>query len=341
MSDFGQKILFLLKNKKLHIMKLMALYVLFLTVFVVLLFPFSYLSNYLTTAVAKATRNQVFIKSEDINLSLFPSLGVELKNVELETLQVPKLQAQRLIISPGFFSLIKSIPKFSKLKPGEATPIPNINVRLYDFLGSNTTAQLINKDDKKQIFLKTQKLNLKKLKSLNLLPIQILGELNLNLESLIDLSFKDQPEGDISINITQLTIPKTNIPVPSLGSIPTPKLVLNDVNIKGRISGGRLIIEQAQMGKSTDALNLKLKGQFDLSILPTPRGPQVQWGAYTVQTIINIRPQLANELFLTTLLNKFKVRESQQSITYGARVAGRNFYAPPTTSDKIESLPRN
>lgn len=340
MNEAIQKFLFVLKNKKLLILKVSSTYLLFFLIFTMLMFPFSYLSNYLTTAVAKATGNQVFLKSKDIHLSLFPAFGVELEDVELETVQIPKVQAGRLIISPSLIGLITDLPKMQNPQPGAAPVIPDVSLKLYDFLGSNTEAKINKTDGKQKIVLSTKKLELKQLSSLDLLPIRLIGELNLNLNSLVDTSFKQQPEGDIEISISKLTIPSTNIAIPGMGSIPLPKLSVSDVRIKGRITDGRLIIEQAKMGKPNEKLSLELIGQLTMSVLPSPRGPRVNWGAYSLQTVFNVDSKLANDLLLEALLGKHKVKETNQKMTFGIRMTGRSFYSPPTTRDKIDSLPK-
>ncbi|MCH2535149.1 MAG: type II secretion system protein GspN [Bdellovibrionales bacterium] len=340
MSEAIQKFIFVLKNKKLLIFKVFLTYLLSLIIFSMLMFPFSYLSSYLTTAVAKATGNQVFLKSKDIHLSLIPAFGVELENVELETVQLPKMEAKRIIISPSLISLITDLPKMQNPQPGAMPVIPDVSLKLYDFLGSDTEAQVNKTDGKQRIVIKSKNLELKQLSSLDLLPIRLIGELNLNLNSLVDPSFKQQPEGDIEISIAKLTIPSTNIAIPNLGSIPLPKLSISDVRIKGRISDGRLIIEQAKMGKPNEKLNLELIGQLTMSLVPSARGPRMNWGAYSLQTVFNIDSKLANDLLLEAVLGKHKVKETNQKMTFGIRMTGRSFRSPPTTRDKIDSLPK-
>lgn len=341
MDEIVKKVLHVIKNQKLLILKVFSIYLIFLVVFMVLMFPFNYLSSYLTTTVAKSTNNQVFLKSKDIHLTLIPSFGVELEEIEFETASLPKFTAQKLIFAPGIFSLLKNIPTFIAPVPGETPPIPNFTVKLYDFLGSNTVAQIKDSDSKQQITVNTEKLELKKLSSLSLLPIELIGELNLDLSSLVDMSFKEQPEADLQISVAKLTIPNTNIALPQFGSLPLPRITVSDVKIKARIIDGVLYIEQASLGRPNEALNLNLRGQVEMTILPSPRGNKISWGPYNFQTIFHVNSKLADDLYLTSLLKDKQVKKSRQKITYGMRLVGRSFYSPPTSFEKINSLPSN
>ena len=79
-------------------------------VFGFILFPFSDLSDLVTTQVAKLTNNAVFVQFSDLKMSLFPTPGMKLNDVYIEAPRTPPLNMNQLVVAPSVAGLIQQKP---------------------------------------------------------------------------------------------------------------------------------------------------------------------------------------------------------------------------------------
>src|SRR5690349_14338154 len=79
-------------------------------VFLLVLFPINDLGDFVSTQVAKLTRNQVFLQFEELQMSLFPSPGMKVRQVYVEGPTIPAISAQEIKFAPSISALIAQQP---------------------------------------------------------------------------------------------------------------------------------------------------------------------------------------------------------------------------------------
>ncbi|MCB0355578.1 MAG: type II secretion system protein GspN [Bdellovibrionales bacterium] len=314
---------FIINIFKFHKKKLLSI-VFFALVFFLILFPYEDLSDLVTENVALATNNQVFITFDDLNLSLIPAPGLDMKGVKLELPNLPPIEAQSLSLSPsiasllafklGFVSNIKGLLDGDLqlvVKPGSKTEDKKIQLQAVDIEANN--------------------IQLSELKKYLNLPIQLKGKANLELNAELDPNFVEQPDGEASLMTEKLRLPSTSLPTP-FGELPFPEMNFEKLTLKGRLTGGDLIIEQFELGSIKDAFSMRLKGRLGLQLIKGPRGIAPLPGAFDLKAEINSKSRDNKDLQLfLSFLDKYKVT-SGDTDRYLLRVKGRNFQQNPDMS---------
>ena len=107
------------RNHKKKIVFMFASFV----IFTIALFPYGDLGDLVTAKVMDLTQNQVYLQFDDMGISIFPSPGVKLDNVYIESVFLPSLNVKSLALAP-------SIMGFITLSPG-------ISIRADGFLGGD------------------------------------------------------------------------------------------------------------------------------------------------------------------------------------------------------------
>lgn len=290
--------------------------------FAAYLFPFDDLSDYITAQIAKATQNRVFVAFKDLGLNILPP-GLSLADVSLDTAALPTLKASRLSLSP-------SIASFLAMKPGFVASARGI----FDGDASLTykTGKKINdQESMQQIEIVFSEASLKQLAKFADLPVALQGKAAANIEGEIDPSFKTQPNTEFNLDIKSLKIPAATVPT-LLGPVNLPDISFKAVKLKGRLVNGELIIEDTQLGESTDSVNGRIKGKFTVSIVNIGGNIMPRFGAYQLKLDLNLNKQAASDfgLFLG-LFDKFKTLTGTGS-RYAFQLNGVNFNTPPTPS---------
>ena len=79
--------------------------------FVVVFFPYDDLSDMITSQVAEASGNSVYIQFEDLSVGFLPQPGVKMSNVVIEhPLIAGELRADTLKAAPSILAAIKQLP---------------------------------------------------------------------------------------------------------------------------------------------------------------------------------------------------------------------------------------
>jgi type II secretion system protein N len=292
-------------------------------VFLFLLFPFGDLSDLVTGQVSKLTQNQVFVQFQDMRISFFPETGLALDQLHLEAASLPPIKAEELVFTPSISSLIFQ-------KPAGAIAAKGI-------LKGEIEASLSpgkksdNGVERQQVTIRAQRINLAELKNLANLPIPMNGTADLNADSQVDLTFQEQPEVEIALKIDKLQIPSFTAQTP-IGPWPLPELSVSTVELKGRLSAGRFIIETGTVGGASDDLSGTIKGNFGFSILPQGERFIPMMGAYQIDLDLKIRRKLHDQL--KTALGMLD--QYQTPIEDGAalriRLSGADTINPPSMS---------
>lgn len=289
-------------------------------VFLFLLFPFDDLSDLVTSQVSKLTQNQVYLQFDKMNFGILPTPGMHLKNVSVETTKVPVISAEDFYLSPSLSSLIHQKPAGKIIAEGILKG--NIEIRLKP--GGKTESG----SDKQNIQVNAEKISLAEIKDLASLPLYIKGQLNLNSQAVVDLSFSEQPDIDLTLKIDKFELPAGNVQT-LMGPLALPELKLAQVQLKGRLSAGKFNIEQGQFGKEQDDLNGTVKGSMSVSLKNSPMGIFPEMGEYNLQIDMNVKKDLQERaaLFLS-FIDQYKT-PTPEGARYAFKISAPNFQMPP------------
>ncbi|MCB0391836.1 MAG: type II secretion system protein GspN [Bdellovibrionales bacterium] len=287
------------------------------------LFPYEDLSGLVTETVAKQTNNQVFISFDDLNLSLFPNIGLDMENVKLDIQNLPTIEVKAMSFSPSVSSLISKKIGFSSSFQGLLDGDIKLSIK--------PTGETENKTPIHNVRLEAENIQLSELKQFIKLPLNIKSRANLDINADVDYKFDQQPDGELSLVTQKLKLPATVFPT-AMGEMPFPEMTFDKFLLNGRITAGELIIEQLELGSEKDPLSLRLKGSMALKLLNTPQGLQPLPGSYKFKLEVNNKASDIKELqILWTLLDRYKV-SSNQGDQYLLRVEGARFGVPPEMS---------
>ena len=288
--------------------------------FFVMIFPYNDLSDLVTSKVAQMTQNQVYVQFENLNLDLIPHPALAMDDVNVDLPQMPTLKTSHLAVAPSLSSLLM-------LKLG-------FNLRAEDFLGGllDLTVKPGGKTEQgstKQSFnMDFHQVRLEDLQQIFSLPVPLQGQANVSTSVTFDPQMLEQPDGELEVSSKKLEIPASSIPT-QMGPMQIPSFLFNQVQLKSRMSGGKLIIEDATLGKETDGFQGRIKGQMDLKM--EKYGPSVQpnVGAYEFRIDVTVKKHMEKDLnLLFVLVDRFKTPTSD-----GSRyqfIARGNGYGPPS-----------
>ena len=288
--------------------------------FIFILFPFDDLSDLITSQVSKATNNSVYVTFDKLKMSIFPQAGAQMEKVYIETLRTPGLSAEELTITPSVSGLIQQKPYGHVSAKGFLKGDVDLNVS-----GGGKTE---NGVERQKLDVTAQKISLNDIRELANLPILLKGQLDLQSTVIADLSLSEQPEIELDLTIRQFELPPANVNTP-MGPLTLPDLKLSSVELKGRLSAGRFIIESGQIGKAGDELYGSIKGNFDISL--QNRGGQIghQLGAYSIELDLKTKRTFQERaaLFLT-FIDTYKTPTSEGA-QYKFKVSATSPMMPP------------
>lgn len=294
-------------------------------VFLLVLFPFNDLSDLVTSQVAKVTNNQVYVQFDDMHLSALPTPGVALQNVYVETPTMSGIKADEVVATPSIRALI-----FQK---------PAGHLKAKGFLNGDVEVSLApgatsdNGVPRNQIELEAKRLSLEQVKNMLQLPVTIKGHLDIESNALIDLSFQEQPDMDVVLKVDKFELPVANVQTP-MGPVTLPDLKLSAVEMKGRLSAGKLLIEQGSLGRSGDELVGSIKGSLDLRIQNMGGRMFPVVGGYNLDIDLNVKKSFQDRatLFLT-FIDGFKTQQADGA-KYSFKVSASSLMMPPSLTPK-------
>ena len=262
-------------------------------VFAVLLFPFDDVGDLIGGQVAKLSGNQVFLQFDRLNLGLFPSPSVGAENITVETPQVPAISAQEIEIKPSISAIITQKPAGQLIAKGLFRGDVLIDLKPGKKTDAGVQTQIIA--------VKAEKLSLAEIHKVAELPILLKGRLNLTTSGTADPTFGEQPDFDLELKVDSLEIPSSTVNT-KMGPLNLPELKLSTVEIKGRLSAGRLQIERGVVGKETDELHGTILGGISIMM---QKGGSLQpiIGAYSFDVDLTARRAFQDKasLFLSFL----------------------------------------
>lgn len=316
MEQLRQLITLIRQSKgKIFVMVLSAL------AFVFILFPFDDLSDLISSQVSKLSNNSVYLQFDKLKMSLFPQPGVQMNHVYIESLRTPALSAQELVITPSISGLIAQKPYGQVSAKGLLKGDVDIQVGK----GSKTENGL----ERHRVEVTAKKVSLHDIRELANLPVLLKGQLNLQTTALADLSFQEQPDVELDLSISKFELPPSNVNTP-MGPLTLPDLKLTTLELKGRLSAGRFIIETGTIGKPGDDLYGSIKGDIALTINNRGGSFAPQVGAYNFEVDLRTKKSFQDRaaLFLT-FIDGYKTPTSEGG-QYKFKLTATNPMMPPS-----------
>lgn len=302
--------------------KLMALMLLMTFVFAILIFPYEDLSDVISELVAKASQNQVFVQFDDLGLGVLPP-SLKMTNVALDTPVLPTIKAKRLYLSPNLAGLLAFSPGFSAEIDDVLKGQVDIDLRAGKKINDNIRLQTA--------VIRLKEIDLKALTSFLQAPVDLEGRLGADLAGNVDPTFTEQPDGSITVTISNFHLPPSTIPTP-MGPYTPPNIEISNVVLKGTIKAGNFEISEGTFGQTGEPINGRIKGRIAVRL--RMMGPQLvpDFGAYELKVDLSFdRTTESNFKLFLSFLDKFRTVTGSGS-RYAFRLAGPNFYMPPNPS---------
>lgn len=292
-------------------------------IFLFLLFPFDDLGDLVSSQVSKLTDNSIYLRFDKLNMSLFPQPGFQFNQVYIENVNTPPLSAQELTITPSISGLIRKKP-YGHVS---AVGLFKGNVDLSLGSGSRTESGL----ERHKVEIKAKKLNLQNLRELVGLPVPVKGQLDIEVKNAqADISFVEQPEADVVLQIHQFELPTSNLPT-QMGTLTLPELKLSNVELKGRLSGGKLNTT-GFLGQEGDEIYGTVKVNLGLPIQNLNGLPSARLGAYVIELdIVTKRPFQEKAALFLSFLESYK-QTLPDGAQYKLKISGNGPNAIPSIS---------
>jgi type II secretion system protein N len=287
--------------------------------FLVLLFPLSELNDLISSQVSKITNNRVFIQFDKMHLNPL-NTSISLEKVYVETPQISSLTSEELSLRPSIAALLAK-------KPGGT--ITAKGFLKGDLEISMQPASSSNGVDKSKIDINANNISLKEAREVANISLPIKGQLSLSSQAVADLTMTEQPEVDLNLTIIKFELASTFVPLNDFGQIALPEIKMSKVELKGRLSNGKFIIETGKLGSIQDELYGDIKG--DLSVSFQNNNGQVSpiIGAYNLTLDIKAKPSFKEKakLFLS-FLDGYKVDSGSVS-NYKFKIFAAAMGMPP------------
>lgn len=286
--------------------------------FLILLFPLSDLNDLISSEISKITNNRVYVQFDKMHMSPFTT-SVSLEKLYVETPQISSLTSEELSLKPSIAAMIAR-------KPGGTVSAKGF---LKGDLEISMHPTSSNGVDKSKIDISATNISLKEAREVANISLPIKGQLSLTSQAVADLTMTEQPEVDLNMTILKFEMASTFVPLNDFGQIALPEIKMGKVELKGRLSNGKFLIENGKLGTSTDELYGDIKG--DLSVTFQNIGGQVTpvIGAYNISLDIKAKQSFKDKakLFLS-FLDGYKVDTGTVS-NYKFKVYATEMGMPP------------
>lgn len=289
--------------------------------FIFILFPFDDLSDLISSQVSKLTNNSLYVQFDRLKMSLFPTPGVRMDQVYIESIRMPSLSAEQLVITPSISGLIQQKP-YGQIS---AKGFLKGDVELQ--MGKGTRTE--NGIERQKIEISAKKVALNDLRALGNLPIMLKGQVSIESTALADLTFQEQPDVDLNLTISSFELPPSNVNTP-MGPLTLPDLKLSTVELKGRLAAGRFIIETGTIGKPGDELYGTIKGNIGITIINQGGRFGQQIGAYNFEIDLKAKKSFQDRaaLFLS-FIDGYKT-PTAEGAQFKFKVSATNPMMPPS-----------
>ncbi len=295
------------------------IFVFFVSLFLwpLLIFPFGDLSDLAGVKVGELTQNQYSLQFADMQISFLP-FGLRFKDISLGTPMIGPIESQELTISPSPFMF------FSKSPAGNITARTfGGNIELSMKSGSKSETGL----SRQKIEIHAVRLRLQELQDVLLFPLSMKGLLSVDGVAQTDLALAENPDAEVLLKIEKFEFSSQTIDT-GIGPIHFPSMKASSIEIKGRLSAGKFVIQEGKIGHENDEIYGTVKGDLMLNL----QGGQIQMGAYNFDVDLTIRSSLEERLnLLLAAASQFKTPTHNAS-RYRLRLSGLNVSSPPSVT---------
>lgn len=290
--------------------------------FLLLLFPYNDLNELVTSQVSKLTQNHVYLQFNQLNLNpLGPSLT--LQKVSLETPQTPTINIDELHASPSIMSLVRN-----KIG-GEINVHGFLKGNLY--LKATPAGKSEAGHEKTKFEISGDKLSLNDMRDLARLPVALKGQFKINSTSVADLSMSEQPEGDVVLVVDRFEMPSGNVNLGEMGRINIPEIKFSQVELRGKLSAGKLALETGKLGSPKDELFGNIKGQLGLNFVNMGGQIVPNFTTYDLNIDLKANPQFKERAkFFLSFLDGYKTDQTDGT-QYRFRLQGSAYGTPQFT----------
>ena len=251
-------------------------------IFLFILFPINDLNDLVTSQVSKLTRKSVFVQFESMSFNpLVPKLTLE--KVFVEGQAIPTITTENLTVSPSINSLFSKQPEGTITASGFLKG--DVQVSMHSAAPTDSGLK------RSRIELQAKDLNLKDIRELANLPMPLMGKLSANSSAVVDLTFTEQPDMDINLNILRFEMPSSSVFFGDLGRVNLPNVKMSLIELKGKLSAGKFTIESGKLGNANDELFGDVKGEIGLTFVNSGNVIQPQIGGYDID--LNLKASTA------------------------------------------------
>jgi type II secretion system protein N len=294
-------------------------------VFLFVLFPLDDLGDFVSAQITKYVP-KTYVRFDKMGISLIPQPGVQLKQVYVETGDLPPLAAQELTLTPSMGALLSNKPygHFS------AKGFMKGSVDVKTGSGKRSEAGV----DRIQLDVSAENLSLFDMKGLLNLPVVMRGQLSMDLKNgQIDPKFGEQPEMDISMKIEKFDLPAANVQT-AMGPITLPEIKIGQILVTGRLYSGRITITEAKIGKEGDEIFGNIKFNMGLTLNMVRDGQNEYFvptmGNYNAEVDLKVKKSFQDRASLPWfLLDQYKTALPDGS-QFRIKISGANFMSNPT-----------
>lgn len=311
--------------------------------FFIWIFPFSDLSQMMTTMVAQGTGNQVYVQTETLDLHFLPTPAVSATGLSIET-SLPPVEAKWAKFTPGLLSALFNIRTMMKAGSDPAASQAlmtslSFGLDAEDVLGADIDFSMRpgkkseSGVERSKISVAMENLDLGRVQDWADLPVKFKGHADFETEMNIAPGFQEQPDGEFTLKVSKFNLPAATVMIPmGEASMPLnlPTLTLQNVVLKGRMTNGQLVIEDGTFGQASDPVHGRIKGQLGLRLQPA--GGQVIpiLGAYTLTVDLNASKAVQKEIGIAFLLFDSAKTESPTGFRYLFRAQGSGMAGVPS-----------
>lgn len=309
---------------RFHKLKLLLVFV-SMILFLFLLFPFNDLGSFVTAQVAQQTQNTVFLKFDDLNLSVFP-LGFDFTNVEVQSAAFPSLKCDELTLAPSILGLITLNPGMTARAKGLLKGDVSLSTR-----GEKKTVEGKEPRILQNIELEASDIDLGAVLGMltNLSGLQ--GKVDLGVSGKLDPQFEEQPNMELDVDGKKVQLVNFTIDT-VMGAFPLPDLSLQALKFKATLKEGRLNIDEVILGNETDDVYAQLKGNIRMTLEAMRGQVSPVIGGYNLSVRIKAKKAFVDRagLFLGFIGNMKTPSSSETNPEYMFRVETSDVRMPPS-----------
>lgn len=297
-------------------------------VFLYALFPFSDLNDLVSAQVSKLTHSRVFLQFDGLHFNPLTA-SVSMDKVYVETAQISNISINELSATPSIAALIKGKPGGHLSAQGFMKGDVKISIAPGGASGSKTEGTEGSKGEKYTLDISAQNLSLKEIRDAAGLSLPLKGQLNLSTQAVADISFADQPEGEISLTINKFELPPSSVSLGEMGRVNLPEIKLAQIELKGKLANGKFVIESGKIGTPKDEFYGDVKG--DMNVTLQNMGGQIvpMIGAYNISLDLKANSNFKERAkFFLSFLDGYK-RDLPDGAQYKFRIQAQAMGMPP------------